>query len=96
MMQSSPLAGERGGSHDPSKAELLAAFADAGQRFRTALLGMDPATLAEPLPDERARGLFPTKGHALLQIVAAHTAYHAGQLAAWRRAIGRPPVGVFV
>jgi uncharacterized damage-inducible protein DinB len=57
---------------------------------------MDQAALAEPLPDERVRELLPTKGHAILQVVAAHTAYHAGQLAVWRRAIGRPPNGVFL
>jgi uncharacterized damage-inducible protein DinB len=57
---------------------------------------MDQAALAEPLPDERVRELLPTKGHALLQVVAAHTAYHAGQLAVWRRAIGRPAAGVFL
>ena len=83
-------------SQYPGKAELLAALGDASQRLHTALLGMDPATLAEPLPDEQARGILPTKGHAFLQIVAAHTAYHAGQLAVWRRAIGRPAVGVFL
>ena len=35
-------------------------------------------------------------GHLLLQVVGAHTAFHAGQLALWRRALGKPSVGVFV
>ncbi len=83
-------------AHHPSKAELLAALADAGRRLGAALCGMDEAALAEPLPDERVRETLPTKGDALLQIVAAHTAFHAGQLAAWRRAIGREPAAVFV
>ena len=83
-------------SQYPSKVALLAALGEASQRLRTALLGTDQAALGEPLPDEHVREMFPTKGHALLQVVAAHTAYHAGQLAAWRRAIGRPPIGVFV
>lgn len=83
-------------SQYPSKAALLAGLHEASQRLRTALLGMDQAALAEPLPDERVREILPTKGHALLQIVAAHAAYHAGQLAVWRRAIGRSPVGVFL
>jgi hypothetical protein len=34
------------------------------------------------------------EGHWM--IVAAHTAFHAGELAAWRRAIGRPVVAVFL
>jgi uncharacterized damage-inducible protein DinB len=83
-------------SQYPSKAALLGALAEASHRLRMALLGIDEAALAEPLPDEGLRDLLPTKGHALLQVVAAHMAYHAGQLAAWRRAIGRPAVGVFL
>ena len=83
-------------SQHPCKAELLGALADASDRLRTALLAVDERAWAEPLPDERVRDLLPTKGHALLQVVAAHTAYHAGQLVAWRRAIGRPAVGVFL
>jgi uncharacterized damage-inducible protein DinB len=83
-------------SQYPGKAALLAGLGEASQRLRTALLGMDQAALAEPLPDEQVREMLPTKGHALLQIVAAHTAYHAGQLAVWRRAIGRPSAGVFI
>lgn len=83
-------------SQRPSKAALLTALGEASKRLRAALLGMDQISLAEPLPDEQARELLPTKGHALLQVVAAHTAYHAGQLAVWRRAIGRPSAGVFL
>jgi uncharacterized damage-inducible protein DinB len=80
----------------PSKAELLAMLAEASGRLREALLAMDEAALTEPLPDEEVQKLLPTKGHAILQIVAGHTAYHAGQLAVWRRAIGRPSAGVFL
>ena len=80
----------------PTKEALLAALEDASCRLRTALAEMDKSVLADPLPDETLRDILPTKGHALLQVVAAHTAYHAGQLAVWRRAIGRRPVGVFL
>jgi uncharacterized damage-inducible protein DinB len=79
-----------------SKKALLGALTEASRRLRTALAELDEKALADPLPDEEARRTFPTKGHALLQVVAAHTAFHAGQLAAWRRAIGRGPVGPFV
>ena len=80
----------------PSGEGLPASFADAARRMRTALLATDEGRMGEPPPDEAARGTFPTLGDALLQVLCAHTAFHAGQLAAWRRAIGRPPVGVFV
>jgi hypothetical protein len=79
-----------------SKAELLAAALDASDRLRTALLELDERKLSEPLPDEAARNILPTISHALVQIVAAHSAFHAGQLAAWRRAIGKKPAAVFV
>jgi hypothetical protein len=63
---------------------------------RGAILTLDERVLAEPLNDEGSREIFPTTGHALLQVVVAHTAFHVRQLAAWRRAIGRAPIGVFV
>ena len=83
-------------SGDSGKVALLAALADAAERLRTVLLAIDESRLKDPLPDEKARKILPTLGDALLQVISAHTAFHAGQLSAWRRAIGRPPVGVFV
>ncbi len=61
-----------------------------------ALLNAGPVDLAKPLPDENVSELLPTVGHALLQVIAGHTAFHAGQLAAWRCAIGKRPVGEFI
>jgi uncharacterized damage-inducible protein DinB len=83
-------------SGDSCKVALLAALADAAERLRAVLLATDESRLKDPLPDEKAREILPTLGDALLQVISAHTAFHAGQLAAWRRAIGRPPIGVFV
>jgi uncharacterized damage-inducible protein DinB len=91
---SAPSASPRPRGSD--KTALLAALADASRRLRQVLLATDEARLGDALPDEKAREILPTLGDALLQVVGAHTAFHAGQLAAWRRAIGRPPVGVFV
>lgn len=91
---SSPAAAGAAGS--PTREALLASLADGAGRLRTALLSIDEGRLAEALPDADARAVFPTLGDALLQVVAAHTAFHAGQLAAWRRAIGRRPAGVFL
>ena len=83
-------------SECPRKNELLAALSDAGTRLRRALLAADEASLSAPLPNIEAGKIFPTLGDALLQVVVAHSAFHAGQLAAWRRAIGRRPMGVFI
>ncbi len=87
---------EKTASQQLGKDALLAALSDASRRLRTALLAAGEAGLAAPVPDVDARRTFPTTGDAVLQVVAAHAAFHAGQLAAWRRAIGRPPAGVFI
>jgi hypothetical protein len=84
------------GAERSSKAALLSCLDEAGDRLRTALLATDEGRLLAPLRDEESRDIFPTMGDALLQILCAHTAFHAGQLAVWRRAIGREPVGVFI
>jgi len=76
----------------PRKAELLAILASATSRLRQALLAATDSVLSRSLPG----GQLPTMAHLLLQVVVAHTAYHAGQLTVWRRAIGKHSVGVFV
>ena len=76
----------------PQKDEMLAIVADAMSRLREALQATDASLLEKSLPDET----MPTMGHLLVQVVVAHTAYHAGQLAAWRRAVGGPTGAVYV
>jgi len=83
-------------SEHSRKMVLMDALEDAGRRLRAALLRAEERELAELLPDEKSREVFPTKAHMLIQVVAGHTAYHAGQLATWRRVIGRKPIGVFI
>ena len=80
----------------PGKSELLAMLRDAANRLRNALISTDESNVARPLPDEESRKIFPTLGHSLLQIMVAHSAFHAGQLAAWRRAIGHQSAAVFI
>ena len=79
-------------SQYPDKSEMLALLAKAASRLREVLLAADESVLEQSLPDES----LPTMGHLLIQVVVGHTAYHAGQLAIWRRAIGKPSVGVFI
>ena len=79
-------------SHYPSKSEILRALIDAGDRLDRILMNVSEATLKQTHPD----GPLPTTAHLLFQVVVAHTAYHAGQLAMWRRAIGKGPAAVFV
>ena len=76
----------------PDKAELLALLADATDRLGQVVRSVEASVLERRRPDED----FPTMGHVVLQVLVAHTAYHAGQLAVWRRAMGRDSVAVFV
>ena len=80
------------GQQNPKKAELQMLLADATTRLSHTLRSADASVLSRQLEDED----FPTMGHVLLQVIVAHTAYHAGQLAVWRRAIGRESVAVFI
>jgi hypothetical protein len=76
-----------------TKAELLSMLADARRRLRERLNEVGETALAQPLPDVRYRDTFPTLGHAVVHILAAHWASHVGQLIVWRRAVGLAPLG---
>lgn len=76
----------------PEKSELLRILEDGQRRLNDRLTEMTTDDLANPLPDARYRDRIPTLGHALLHILASHTAMHVGQLAVWRRAMGLPVV----
>jgi hypothetical protein len=74
------------------KSQLQSLLADATTRLCQTVRSVNESVQKRPLSDEA----FPTMGHLLLQVVVAHTAFHAGQLAMWRRAIGKKSVAVFV
>jgi hypothetical protein len=86
---STPRAAKQG---YPEKARLRWLLADASTRLRDTLRSVEPATLGQELSDKD----FPTMGHVFLQVIVAHTAYHAGQLAVWRTAIGKESAAVYV
>ena len=75
-----------------TKSEMLALLDDAKGRLVERLRAVDASTLHRALEDDT----FPTMFDLLLQVVLAHTAYHAGQLAVWRRAMGRESAAVFI
>jgi len=73
-----------------TKDHALAALHDAQSRITRAVEGLNEARLNEPFPEESYRNVFPTIRHALTQVLVGHTAFHVGQLSAWRRAMGLP------
>ena len=74
-----------------SKTELLAALEDAHRRLADAYANASPEVLGQPAP-ERLRGRFPTVGHVAVTMMTIHGGLHNGQMSAWRRALGWPPV----
>jgi len=80
---------------DPSKAELIEQMSMVRERLVGRLESMcrEAGTLDVPTPDPTFQKDFPTLAH-LVQYLLWHEAYHAGQLSAWRRALGLAPVGV--
>jgi hypothetical protein len=76
----------------PSKETLLEMLAEAERRITTRLTEIGQGALAEPLPDERYREVFPTIGHAVLHILTSHASIHIGQLTVWRRVTGFGPL----
>jgi hypothetical protein len=69
-------------------AEHVAGCSAAAEALRAA----SPARLAEPPPLERWKGRFPDIAFLVMHLMVRHPAVHLGQLSAWRRAMGLPPV----
>jgi hypothetical protein len=70
----------------PGKTALLNLLDDGQVRLADALNRLGEVRLAEALPGVRYRDRLPTLGHAVLRILASHTALHVGQVVVWRRA----------
>ena len=72
-------------------AELVERLVELGARRHETLSRLTSADLQRDLPDPVLVRAQPTLGHHLHALLA-HEGYHAGQLAAWRKAHGFPPV----
>lgn len=76
----------------PAKPEIVSAIDDGLSRLIARLGELGDAGLNTDLPDARYRHVFPTLGHAVLQVAVAHFGYHIGQLVVWRKAVGMGPI----
>jgi DinB superfamily len=76
----------------PDLATLLAEWDKAIETVAPALEKLTEDVLAAEMPDEGFRQMMPTIGDGLTFILNGHIAMHAGQLSAWRRANGMPPL----
>ena len=76
------------GGNFPTKSDLLAALTDVYDRLINAFEVAGDDVLAQPLPIDEMREIFPTIGDSAVGVLTIHPALHFGQLAAWRVAMG--------
>lgn len=75
----------------PAKDELMREWHEANARLITAVSSANAAMLDAPTQGPLGQSL-PTVGDFLAFSMTGHTSLHLGQLSAWRRADGRPPL----
>jgi len=76
----------------PDMATLLAELDKAVAAVTPSLELITADALAAQMPDEGFRQMMPTVGDGLTFLINGHIAMHVGQLSAWRRACGMPPL----
>lgn len=79
----------------PTADQLLAALEEGHAWVSNAALHARAELLAEPHAIESLRQALPTKGDLLAHLMTTHPTLHLGQLSAWRRLQGLPPVAGF-
>lgn len=80
-------------SEKPSKEELVARIVLGFEAVRERCQSIGPAKLEVPhTVPFLATSPLKTVGHVLAHLMTTHFASHLGQLSAWRRICGRPPV----
>lgn len=75
----------------PAKDELMQAWHAANERLISAATSASPEMLNLPTEGPLAE-VFPKVSDFLAFSMTGHTSMHLGQLSAWRRAAGRPPL----
>lgn len=77
----------------PSKTELLEKLGDGRRQLAAAAPKADPARMAEPQTSPFFKDTpVETVGDVVAHLLTTHLALHMGQLSAWRRVQGRPPL----
>jgi hypothetical protein len=76
----------------PSGAELLRAVEQGFERLRQSAAAATPAHLGQPMTHPRMKDALPTVQDGVAFLLTGHLGVHLGQLSAWRRMIGLPPL----
>lgn len=76
----------------PPKAELMSTYFVGHDDLAATLERTEPAVLSKSIPLARWKERFPLIADAIIHLMIDHESGHLGQVSAWRRAGGRPPV----
>lgn len=76
----------------PSKDELLRAVAQGFERLRQQAAAATPEQLGQPTTNPYTKGALPTVKDGVAFLLTGHLGVHLGQLSAWRRMTGLPPL----
>jgi hypothetical protein len=76
----------------PSKDELVGALEERYTQLRDRAATAPVEQLAQPTTNPRAKDALPTLKEMVAFILTGHMGVHLGQLSAWRRATGLPPM----
>jgi hypothetical protein len=88
----SPCHDDPEGKIYPQMETITTAFALCYRSLFEALPAVPPERFAMPNPDPRLAQVFTTVGFATVFLLCNHVATHLGQVSAWRRCMGLPPV----
>lgn len=88
-----PCRDDPGGTIYPPMEEIVSHYLNGYEAILAAVEKLDDAVLARPNPrGGRMAEMFPTVGGMVNFMLTAHAGTHLGQVSAWRRAMGLPPV----
>jgi len=76
----------------PSRDELLRVFLETHRRARELASTADAERMKRANPNSRMRDRLPTIGEMCAFLLTGHLGFHLGQLSAWRRMRGLPPL----
>jgi hypothetical protein len=75
-----------------SKDELLQSMERAYEQLRQKAASASPEQLSQATSDPRAKETLPTLNDIVTFVMTGHVGVHLGQISAWRRMIGLPPL----
>lgn len=76
----------------PTKVDLLAILEQSFTQLRDQIANSPPELFSQPSANPYTRDALPTLYDSVAFLLTGHFGLHLGQLSAWRRMIGRPPL----